>query len=137
MVLQYTILCLGYGAFGVTTIFNFPSKSYVKFSFCQRNQWSMRLGLSSGRTWMWMWMWTEPLWLANQPVAAEVGRQSQRRILSKSLKRNRKLCRAKPKWALRKICWQIAKGQQIDTLHSGVDSEGGGGVSVCLYLSVP
>lgn len=44
MVLQYTILCLGYGAFGVTTIFNFPSKSYVKFSFCQRNQWSMRLG---------------------------------------------------------------------------------------------
>lgn len=44
MVLQCTILCLGYGAFGVTTIFNFPSKSYVKFSFCQRNQWSMRLG---------------------------------------------------------------------------------------------
>lgn len=43
--------------FGVTTNFNFPSKSYVNFCSGQRNQSSIRLGLSSGRTWTWAWTW--------------------------------------------------------------------------------
>lgn len=43
--------------FGVTTNFNFPSKSYVNFCSGRRNQSSIRLGLSSGRTWTWLWTW--------------------------------------------------------------------------------
>lgn len=95
--------------FGVTTNFNFPSKSYVNFCSGQCNQSSIRLGLSSGRTWTWTWTWT---WLGGTATNRTFAGQSDdgdgagdelKKEFQVNPMRNYKLCRANPKWALRKL----------------------------------